>query len=80
MTLTTRRIPYLILLRFYKHSQGFIHDFHQEGANVAIVKLGGGQGPYCIFRMCWSGNLNNYSNKGGLGVLPLENFEICDNI
>ena len=39
--------------------QGFIQDFCQEGANIAIVKLrgGGGGGPYCISRICWRGNL-----------------------
>ena len=58
--------------------QGFIQDFRQEGANIAIIRLRGGRGPYYIFRICWSGNLNNYSNKGGLGVLPQEDFEIYD--
>ena len=33
-------------------------EFLSKGANVAIVKLrGGGRRPYCIFRICWRGNL-----------------------
>ena len=61
--------------------QGFIQDFCQEGANVAIVKLMGGEDLIVFLGFVGEGILwynSNYSNKGGLGVLPQENFEIYD--
>ena len=55
--------------------QGFIQDFCQEGANVAIVKLMGGEDLIVFLGFVGEGILwynSNYSNNGGLGVLPQE--------
>ena len=57
--------------------QGFIQDFRQEGANVAIVKLRGGGGEDLIAFLGFVGEgilwyNSDYSSKGGLGVLPQE--------
>ena len=61
----------------YMCVQGFIQDFRQEGANVAIVKLrGGGEDLIVFLGFVGEGILCNYSNKGGLRVLPQKNFDI----
>ena len=58
-------------------TQGFIQDFRQEGANTAIVKVREGKDLIAFLgfvgeRILWYNG--NYSNKGGLGVLPQENL------
>ena len=59
-----------------KARQGFFQDFRQEGANAAIMGLRGGKNYFQGF--CHRGNVMAHIKLGGSGVLPLEDFDICN--
>ena len=65
---------------FDYHTQGFIQDFHQGGANAVIAGLRGGDNYSSISGFfVREGKLYNTLKLGGSGgMLPQENLEICN--